>query len=310
MPDEIRNVCPLILLGALAIELLVGDPKTRWHPVALFGSLIAVAIRSAPRSGRAMQLAFGAGVVLLGVAITILGTARLLAVAAAVHPAWGVVAGAILLKVSFAYRQLEQETVLVAAHVADGRLAAARTALGALVSRDTGSLSSPQAASAAIESLAENLSDSFIAPLFYFALFGVPGALAYRAINTLDAMIGYHGEYEYLGRAAAKLDDLANLAPARLSAALIVIATTLAGAATRPAMQVALRDHAVTESPNAGWPMAAMAGALGVQLEKLDCYRLGDATRECGAETIHSAVAVARWTAVLASGLAFAGAVR
>jgi adenosylcobinamide-phosphate synthase len=123
-------------------------------------------------------------------------------------------------------------------------------------------------------------------------------------------MIGYHGEYEYLGRAAARLDDLANLIPARLSALLIVVAAALAGLATRPAVRVALRDHAITESPNAGWPMAAMAGALGVQLEKLGHYRLGDAGRECSATTIHSAVAIARWTAALASGLAFAGTVR
>jgi adenosylcobinamide-phosphate synthase len=149
-----------------------------------------------------------------------------------------------------------------------------------------------------------------VAPLLYFALFGVPGALAYRAINTLDAMIGYHGHFEYLGRAAAKLDDLANLIPARLSALLIIAAAALSGAAAGDAARIALRDHARTESPNAGWPMAAMAGALGVRLEKLGHYRLGEATRDCGAETIRSAIGIARWTAALAAGLALVGTSR
>lgn len=309
MPD-FTTACPMVLLGALAIELVAGDPRTRWHPVALFGSLVSLALRMAPRTGRVSQLAFGTGLVLVGVGTVVLGTAGLLHAAAAFHPLAEIVAGAVLLKVSFAYRQLEQEAVVVASHVAGGQIAAARGALQALVSRETSTLSPPQAASAAIESVAENLSDSVVAPLFYFALFGVPGALAYRAINTLDAMIGYHGEYEYLGRSAAKLDDLANYIPARLSAALIVVASALAGLASRSAAQVALRDHSRTESPNAGWPMAAMAGALGVQLEKLGHYRLGDASQECGSETIRSAVAVARWTAVLAAGLTLVGVAR
>jgi adenosylcobinamide-phosphate synthase len=114
-----------------------------------------------------------------------------------------------------------------------------------------------------------------VAPFFYFAIFGVPGALAYRAINTLDAMIGYHGEYEYLGKAAAILDDWANLIPARLTAGLLVLASLLAGADSRAALWTAVAQHAYTESPNSGWPMAAMAGALGVRLEKIGHYSLG-----------------------------------
>ncbi len=303
---QLSTVGPIVLLGALVIELVLGDPRTRWHPVALYGTLVSLALRAAPRTGRAAQLAFGVGLVALSVNGVVLGAAVLLGAATALHPVAGMIAGAGLLKVSFAYRQLEQEAVVVASHVASGQIAAARSTLQALVSRETGALSAPQAASAAIESVAENLSDSFVAPLFYFALFGVPGALAYRAINTLDAMIGYHGEYEYLGRAAAKFDDVANFIPARLSAALIVVAAALAGMAMRSAARVALRDHARTESPNAGWPMAAMAGALDVQLEKPGHYRLGDAGRECGAETIRSAVAVARWTSALAAVLTLA----
>src|SRR5207248_10894746 len=112
--------------------------------------------------------------------------------------------GAFLLKIAFAYRQLRSEALRVAAALAIGRYEAARSPLSALVSRDTAALSPSLAASAAVESLAENLCDSVVAPFLYYVLLGVPGALAYRALNTLDAMIGYHGRFEYLGKAAAR----------------------------------------------------------------------------------------------------------
>lgn len=305
MPEGVGGFA-LVLLLALGIELLAGEPRTRWHPVALFGRFVDAVMRIAPASGRVSQLAFGTLVVLASVGgVAGLSAAALSAVTAA-HPAFGIVAGAGLLKASFAYRQLEHEAARVATHVGEGQLAAARTALRALVSRETSDLDQARAASAAIESVAENLSDSFVAPLFCFVLFGVPGALAYRAVNTLDAMIGYHGQYEYLGRAAAKLDDLANLVPARLTTGLLVLAAALAGRSPGAALRIALRDHGRTESPNAGWPMAAMAGALSVRLEKIGHYHLGDADRPCDADAIRGAIGIARWTAALTAGATLA----
>jgi adenosylcobinamide-phosphate synthase len=129
---------------------------------------------------------------------------------------------------------------------------------------------------ATIESVAENASDSFVAPLFYYALFGVPGAIAYRAVNTLDAMIGYHGRYEYLGKASARLDDVLNWIPARITALLLVAAGWLTGEAASRGWFIWQRDGSATESPNAGRPMAVMAGLLGVELQKAEHYRLGD----------------------------------
>jgi adenosylcobinamide-phosphate synthase len=129
-----------------------------------------------------------------------------------------------------------------------------------------------------VESVAENASDSFVAPLFYYAVLGLPGAVAYRAVNTLDAMIGYHGRYEYLGKASARLDDALNFIPARLTAALLLAAGALCGGDVRSGWRVLGRDGNATESPNAGRPMATMAGLLRVQLEKLGHYCLGDAT--------------------------------
>src|SRR5262249_14746630 len=144
-------------------------------------------------------------------------------------------------------------------------------------SRDPSALDAPLVVAATVESVAENASDSFVAPLFYYALFGLPGAMAYRAINTADAMIGYHGRYERLGKAAARLDDLANFIPARLTPLLLLIAGAAARLRVREGWRIFRRDGGVTESPNAGRPMAMMAGLLGVQLEKVGHYRLGDA---------------------------------
>jgi adenosylcobinamide-phosphate synthase len=139
--------------------------------------------------------------------------------------------------------------------------------------------------------VSENVTDSFIGPWLAFALFGLPGAVAYRAINTLDSMIGYHGKYEYLGKASARLDDLVNLVPARLTALLLVFSSALLpGQRAASAWRIMWRDHARTESPNAGWTMSGMAGALGVELEKVGHYRLGDRTRPLEPKDISRAI--------------------
>ncbi|MPZ12920.1 MAG: cobalamin biosynthesis protein CobD [Chloroflexi bacterium] len=295
-----------VLALALVLELIVSDPRTRWHPVALFGSAVGIFVRLAPREGRARQLAYGALMVTAGAGGVTLGSVIALRWAGELNGMAATILGAVLLKFSFSYRQLEQEALLVASQVEQDALGTARASLRALVGRDTRDLSASLAASAAIESIAENLSDSFVAPLLFYALFGVPGALAYRAINTFDAMIGYHGPYEYLGRFSARIDDVANVVPARLTALLLVVAAAATGADGRSAFRTALRDHARTESPNAGWPMAAMAGALNVELEKTDSYVLGDPRTERTPGRVREAVRVARWAAVLTAALTLA----
>src|SRR5262249_34837731 len=152
-----------------------------------------------------------------------------------------------------------------------------RAAVGRdLVSRPTGMLDAGQVTSAAIESVAENLTDAFLAPLLFFVAFGLPGAVMYRVVNTADAMIGYRdGRLLYFGRVAARLDDAFNLVPARLAGLLIVAAAAMAGADGRRALSTMRGDHARTASPNAGWTVSAMAGALGVTLAKPGAYSLG-----------------------------------
>jgi adenosylcobinamide-phosphate synthase len=145
-----------------------------------------------------------------------------------------------------------------------------------LVSRDTSTLDESRIAAATIESLAENTSDSAIAPLFWYAVAGLPGALVYRFLNTADAMLGYRdAEREWLGKAAARLDDVANLIPARLTALCMILSAPWLGGRMEGGWRIWRRDAGTTASPNAGHPMSAAAGVLGVELEKVDHYRLG-----------------------------------
>lgn len=254
-----------VLLLALALDWLVGEPPTALHPVVWLGQIITLLEQHAPHEHPRAELLYGAGM-----------TAA--CIGAAVTPAWLLprarLAEAVLLKTMLAWRTLHQAGARVDTALAADDLPAARAALRWLVSRDTAQLDAPLLAAAAIESLAENASDSVVAPMLAYALGGLPAVCAYRAVNTLDAMIGYRGRYEYLGKVPARLDDLLNLLPARLTGLLLVAAAGLCGADARQAWQVLCHEHAATASPNAGYPMAAMAGALGVRLEKVGHYCL------------------------------------
>jgi adenosylcobinamide-phosphate synthase len=234
-------------------------------------------LKVAPRREHWAQLAYGVAVVLIVLAVFVLAAYFLLSYLHGLNLVAYVVVGALLLKSTFSARGLWRAALGVKELLERGKLGGARAALKSLVSRETGRLDGPHLVSATIESVAENTSDSFVAPLFFFLLFGVPGAIGYRVVNTIDAMIGYHGEYEYLGKFAARLDDVLNFIPARLSGLLLVAAAFLLRMGGKKAWRVMLRDHAKTESINAGWPMSAVAGALRARLEKVGYYRLGDA---------------------------------
>ena len=192
----------------------------------------------------------------------------------------GVVIEALALTTMLSLRDLVRAARRVQAALRAGDLDGARSAVGRdLVSRPTAHLDAGQVAAATIESVAENLTDSVLAPAAFYLAFGLPGAFAYRAVNTADSMIGYRsGTLEHFGKVAARLDDALNFIPARLAALAIVGAAALAGADVGRAWRTMVDDHARTASPNAGWTMAAMAGALGVQLEKPEHYVLGEGT--------------------------------
>jgi adenosylcobinamide-phosphate synthase len=211
-----------------------------------------------------------------------------------------------LLKATFALRALGAAAYVVRDALAGGSLDGGRHALRSLCSRDPSALEPPALVAATIESVAENTSDSFVAPLFYYALFGIPGAVFYRAVNTLDAMVGYRGRFEYLGKASARLDDLLNLIPARITAMLLLVGAAIVRQDAAHGFRILRRDAPRTESPNAGRPMAAMAGLLRVELVKEGCYRLGDATRELTFSRIGDAWRVVCAAAFVASALVFA----
>lgn len=281
---------------AVGWDLLLGEPPNALHPVVWIGNVARTIERRAPQQGAAAQLAYGALLALgppLAYAALVVRGGRWLRP----WPFLALALGVPLLKSTFAIGELRRAGERVRVSLAAGDLDAARAGLGWLVSRDASALSAPLIAAAATESLAENLSDAIVAPLCFWAIFGLPGAVAYRAINTLDALVGYHGRYEWLGKVAARLDDAANVVPARLTALLLLGAAALLGEDASRALATLRRDARLTESPNAGWPMATIAGALGVELEKIGHYRLGaggaapDATTIARADRLVRAVA-------------------
>jgi adenosylcobinamide-phosphate synthase len=295
-----------VLALAVVADALLGEPPARWHPVVAMGRLIALAERQAPAPAP-LALAYGALLTFGGTIGCWLGTRLALRAVRRFAPRFALLASALLLKSTFAVRALDDAASAVAGSLAAGDPDSARASLRALVSRDAASLDAPLVAAAAVESVAENLSDSFVAPLFWYALLGVPGAMAYRFVNTADAMLGYHGGYEYVGKAAARLDDAVNWLPARISGLLLIAAAWLRGADARAAWRTMWEHHGRTASPNAGWPMSAAAGALNVRLEKLGHYTLGDGPPPATA-AISAAVGLARAAAALgtASYLAWA----
>jgi adenosylcobinamide-phosphate synthase len=289
----------VILLIALTLDLILSEPPNTWHPVAWLGKLILWETKLAPHRGKFRQIAYGASIVLAMLGLIATAIYFLLAQLNEFNLIVYVIMSGLFLKFSFSLRGLRKAVDSVKKLLAKDNLEQARISLRSLVSRDTANLNKNQVISATVESAAENICDSFVAPLFYFFIFGVPGALAYRIINTFDTMIGYHGQWEYLGKAAARLDDVANFIPARLTALIIVLAALICRKNFSQAWYIMNRDHNKTESPNAGWTMSAIAGALGVQLEKIDYYRLGDNQYPLSLDSITASRQIITVTAIM-----------
>jgi len=295
----------LILWLAVAIDLALGELPNAWHPVAWMGRLIATLSRVSPRSGAAGPFVAGLVLVICGAALMALVGYWLQLTLARLPLPWDLLTQALVLKSTFSIRALAGAGSQVEAALRECDLPLARKLLGwHLVSRDTQSLSPSQVAAATIESLAENASDGCVAPVFFYVVAGLPGTLVYRFINTCDAMLGYRdSEREWLGKAAARTDDLVNLVPARLTATLILALGLLRGARGLTAVAVWKRDRLATASPNAGHPMSAAAGVLGLELEKTGHYRLGAGQPLPETLDIGRALRLVRWTMLLAIAL-------
>ena len=270
----------MILFGAIAWDRVFGEPPERVHPVVAVGKVVDVAmargIRGEPRQdqARGVMVAIGVPWVVFGLATTAMGALGKIGSLPAI------VGGAFLLKSSFALRAMETEGREVAAALDAGDLPGARDALSGIVSRDVSALDESGVASAAISSIAENVADSAVGPMLAYGAFGVPGAMAYRAINTMDTMAGYRDHRADFGRAAAKLDDAANWVPARVAGGAVVASAAMTGMDSGSAARTMLQQHSRTESPNGGWPIGAAAGALGVEVAKAGHYRLGSENRK------------------------------
>lgn len=270
-------------LLALLFDLLLGDPPNRYHPTAWMGNLIAFLMRWRPRGNRLAELAYGVFILLLGIILSILAGLVITNLISRItnYQLLIIILTALFLKLTISLHGLDRAARDVQSALEAGNLPEARRLLSwHLVSRDTSQLDESKIAAAAIESVAENASDGIIAPLFFFALGGLPAAFAYRFINTADSMLGYHDEErEWLGKVPARLDDALNFIPARLAGLLIVLSAPFCGANFSQAWKILWRDSSQTASPNAGIPMSAMAGALGVELEKIGHYALGKGLR-------------------------------
>lgn len=264
---------------ALIFDLVFGDPPNRFHPTAWMGNLIAFLMRCRwrPRGNRFAEFFYGVFIIIIGVALAA-GTGWTILYLASFLPIWaGILIQALILKLTISLRGLDRAAKEVQSALEKNDLPEARRLLSwHLVSRDTSQLTESQVAAAAIESVAENSSDGIVAPLFFFALGGLPAVLAYRFINTADSMLGYRdAEREWLGKFPARLDDVLNFIPARLAGLFIMLAAPFCGANLNKSWAIMQRDSSQTASPNAGIPMSAMAGALNVELEKIGHYNLG-----------------------------------
>ncbi len=295
-----------IIIGFL-LDLTIGDPRGWPHLVRLLGALISTLEKALYNYGRKRQ----AGTILVttvlfvsaAVSLAILATAWLLS------PWFYLVVTSLLCWQILAARSLAEESKPVYYALRNQDLSASRRKLAMIVGRDTSALEEPDVVRATVETIAENTTDGIVAPLFYFMLGGVPAAIIYKAINTMDSMLGYKNDrYREFGRRAALLDDIANYLPARISALIMLSACAASGFSASGAWKIWRRDRRKHKSPNAGQTEAVMAGALGIALGGASRYGgvliekpvLGDPLRTAEIEDIKRAQTIMWWTTVFA----------
>ncbi|MEN8614011.1 adenosylcobinamide-phosphate synthase CbiB [Dehalogenimonas sp. THU2] len=295
-----------IFILAVVLDLALAEPPNAIHLTVWIGRTIAVfekiglAIR-----GIKLQFIFGMLVSVFLIGIIGFSSYLLLQYLSGIHTGLFIIAAVLLFKPTFCLRESWQLSLGIKKYLesdctdiqkADRKI---RFLLTTVEHGENGSTDTQPIISSTIRSLMENASDFLVAPLFYYLFLGVPGAIAYRVSNTLDGMLGHRGQYEYLGKFAAHFDDVLNFIPARLTGFTLVAAAWFSGLNAKNAWRIMLRDHGKTESPNAGWPMAAAAGALEVRLDRAGHYELGDAARPLTAATIGQGVRLFRFMAAI-----------
>ncbi|HYA13029.1 MAG TPA: adenosylcobinamide-phosphate synthase CbiB [Syntrophales bacterium] len=296
------------ILAAILLDLLLGDPRWLPHPVKLMGRYAAFLENPLRKSFRSPHMA-GVLAVLLVLTVTGLATYAVIMAAGLLHPLFADVVSVIILYTTLAARDLIRHSLNVYHELKSGNLAEARKKVAMLVGRDTDILDETDIVRATVESVAENTVDGVTAPLFFAVLAGPVGAMLYKAVNTLDSTFGYRNErYIEFGWAAARLDDLVNFIPARLTALMIPIAAFFLRLSMLNSFKIIFRDRKKHPSPNSGLSEAAVAGALGVQLGGLNYYfgqpsfraTLGDPIRDLEKRDILKANALMLITLILA----------
>jgi adenosylcobinamide-phosphate synthase len=302
-----------IAAAALLFEALFGYPQALYraigHPVTWIGALITLLDKTLNRPQWSFVMRRASGVLALLLLLGLTGGLTLFAEHYLIQTQEGVVLAILLAATLPAQRSLNDHVLAVANALDNGGIAAGRTSVGMIVGRNTAVLDEAGISRAAIESLAENFSDGVVAPIFWTAMFSLTGGVLYKAANTADSMIGHKSEkYHAFGWAAARFDDLVNLPASRISAVLIILAAALIpGCSAWNAIKAVRRDAPHHRSPNAGWPEAAMAGALGLKIagprlygtEMVEDAYMGDGRREANTKDIRRALRVYRVAAVI-----------
>ena len=300
----------IIIVGfALLLDFLIGDPKTKYHPTAWIGKLIAVLVPFSRNNSPKKEL-FG-GILIVFTVVVIVSTLLValdfgisLLTIDIVSLVVSIVVGSILLKTTIAIRGMQKHALSVVDALEKDDLDSARNHLSMIVKRNTKDLDKNHISSAVLESVSENTVDGVTGPLFYYAIFGLPGAFVYRAINTIDSMIGYKTSlFRNIGWFGANCDTILNYIPSRLTGLVMILSALILGYNWKESFYIMKRDGRKLESPNAGFPIAALAGALGTKLEKINYYAVGDGNIEFTKSHIISAIRLMKVSSILFCGL-------
>ena len=300
----------IVIVGfALLLDFLIGDPKTKYHPTAWIGIMIAVLVPLSRNNSPKKELFGGILIVFAVVAIVSILLVALdfgisLLTIDIVSLVVSIVVGSILLKTTIAIRGMQKHALSVVDALEKDDLDSARNHLSMIVKRNTKHLDKNHISSAVLESVSENTVDCITGPLFYYAIFGLPGAFVYRAINTIDSMIGYKTSlFRNIGWFGANCDTILNYIPSRLTGLVMILSALILGYNWKESFYIMKRDGRKLESPNAGFPIAALAGALGTKLEKINYYAVGDGNIEFTKSHIISAIRLMKVSSILFCGL-------
>ena len=294
---------------AILIDLLLGDPKNRYHPTAWIGTFIAKLTTITKNQNSTFEKVGGIIMIITISSVVVLLLSGLnfgisLISVDYISLILSVVIGALLLKTTIAIRGMEKHAISVLDSLESNDLDLARNYLSMIVKRNTTKLDKNHVLSGVLESISENTVDGITGPMFYYAFFGLFGAFVYRIINTADSMVGYKNDiFKNLGWFTAKCDTILNYIPSRLTGLMMVISAAILKNNWRNSYKVMIRDGKKTESPNAGYPMAALAGALETKFEKINHYKLGDGEITLTRDHVLSAIKIMKLTSILFFGI-------